>query len=116
MSSELLTSESSAENPTNGGITNQRINESTPVPPTAGNHASIALQFFAQVITVAFHPLFVGMLMAAFVVYAHPSYFNGFSREQRNSIMLIFIYNSVFFPLFVVLLLRGLKFISSIQL
>jgi len=110
MSSELLTSESSAENPANGG-------EPAPVPPTAGNQpASIALQFFAQVISVAFHPLFIGMLMAAFVVYAHPSFFNGFSRDQRNHIMLIFIYNSVFFPLFVVFLLRGVKFISSIQL
>ena len=85
-------------------------------PPNSGQPKSLLLQFFAQVISVAFHPLFVGLLMATFVVYAHPSYFVGFDRTQRMHIMVIYFYNSVFFPIFVVLLLRGLKFISSIQL
>lgn len=105
MNSDLLTSNSSPADDFN----------SPPVQNT-GQPRSLWLQFFAQVISVAFHPLFVGMLMAAFVVYAHPSYFAGFDRTQRLHVMIIYFYNSVFFPLFVVLLLRGLKFISSIQL
>ena len=109
MSSDLLTSESSTNN---GQRSTAGVNETT----ATAKGPSLLLQFFAQVISVAFHPLFIAILMAAFVVYAHPSYFAGFSRQQRNSIMLIFIYNSVFYPLFAVLLLRALKFVSSIQL
>jgi len=89
--------------------------ESAPTPNANQPH-SLLLQFFAQVISVAFHPLFIGLLMATFVVYAHPSYFAGFDRTQRMHIMVIYFYNSVFFPIFVVVILRGLKFISSIQL
>lgn len=70
----------------------------------------------AGFISVLFHPLFIGAMMAAYLLFIHPSYFIGFSERARLMKLLIVINNNVFFPLVVVGLLRGLGFNKSFLL
>jgi hypothetical protein len=70
----------------------------------------------AQFISVVFHPLFVGVMMAAYLIYVHPTYFTGFHEKARLMKLLTVINNNVFFPLVVVALLKGLGFSDSILL
>lgn len=70
----------------------------------------------AKFISVVFHPLFVGVMMAAYLMYIHPTYFVGFSEKVRMLKLLTVINNNVFFPLIVVALLRALGFNKSILL
>lgn len=72
--------------------------------------------FSAKAISVVFHPLFVGVMMAAYLIYLHPTYFTGFSEKGRLLKLLTVINNNVFFPLIVVGLLRALGFNKSILL
>ncbi|GDX44001.1 hypothetical protein LBMAG23_09780 [Bacteroidota bacterium] len=70
----------------------------------------------AGFISVLFHPLFIGAMMAGYLLFIHPSYFIGFSDRARLMKLLIVINNNVFFPLVVVGLLRGLGFNKSFLL
>lgn len=70
----------------------------------------------AKLISVVFHPLFVGVMMAAYLIYIHPTYFTGFQEKAKLMKLLTVINNNVFFPLVVVALLKGLGFNSSILL
>lgn len=70
----------------------------------------------AKIISVFFHPLFVGVMMAAYLIYIHPIYFVGYSGKDRMLKLLTVINNNVFFPIVVVVLLRALGFNSSILL
>ena len=72
--------------------------------------------FFSKIISFAFHPLFIGVYLAAFLFFIHPTYFLGFSEKARLLKLLTIINNNVFFPLLVVALLRGLGFSKSVQL
>ena len=77
---------------------------------------SIGEKIFGYFFSVIFHPLFVPVYVVWFLLYIHPDAFLGFSSEDKTRVLLIIILNIVFFPLITVLLLRGLKFIDSIQL
>ena len=70
----------------------------------------------SKVISILFHPLFVGVMMAAYLIYFHPTYFLGFSEKSKLLKLLTVINNNVFFPMIVVALLKGLGFSKSIQL
>jgi hypothetical protein len=72
--------------------------------------------FFSKIISFAFHPLFIGVYLAAFLFFIHPTYFLGFSEKVKLLKLLTIINNNVFFPLLVVALLRGLGFSKSVQL
>lgn len=72
--------------------------------------------FAAKFISVLFHPLFVGVMMAAYLMYIHPTYFTGFHEKAKLMKLLTVINNNVFFPLVVVALLKGLGFSDSILL
>ena len=50
------------------------------------------------------------------LIYLHPTYFAGFSSEEKTKTMVICTINLVAFPLLAVLLLKGLGFIQSIFL
>lgn len=77
---------------------------------------SPAVRFTAKVISVIFHPLVVGVIMAAYLLFFHPSYFIGFSEKVKLLKLLAVINNNVFFPLLVVALLKGLGFNKSVLL
>lgn len=80
--------------------------------PIFSKNLVVASKFFS----ILFHPLFLGVLMAAYLIYFHPLYFLGFSEKSKLLKLLTVINNNVFFPLIVVALLKGLGFSKSVQL
>jgi len=72
--------------------------------------------FFAHFFSYVFHPLFIPIYTIAFLIFFHPSYFAGFSPYDKSRILLTTALNTVFFPAFAVLLMKGLGFIKSIFL
>jgi hypothetical protein len=72
--------------------------------------------FIARLVSYLFHPLLVGVYMAAYMIFINPVYYNYVDpREKILSLATVFNNNFVF-PLVVVLLLKGLGFIKSIYL
>ncbi len=67
----------------------------------------------ARLVSILFHPLFVGVLMAAYMIFWNPDFFVG-QPGKRILRMITFVTNNLVFPLIVVLLLRGLGFSRSI--
>ncbi len=74
------------------------------------------IRSLAKLISFVFHPLFVGVIMAAYLIFVHPLYFVGFSEKGKMLKLLAVINNNVFFPLLVVALLRALGFNKSVLL
>ncbi len=74
------------------------------------------LGFFAQFFSYIFHPLFVPLYAISFLIFLHPSYFTGFTLYEKYRLLMVTALNTVFFPAFAVLLMKGLGFIKSIFL
>jgi hypothetical protein len=74
------------------------------------------LSHAARIVSIIFHPLFVGVMMAGYIIFIHPDYFIGFSSKEKMMKLLMVINNNVFFPMLVVVLLKALGFSSSILL
>ena len=77
---------------------------------------NIPAKVLAQFISVLFHPLFIPFYVVAFLVYYHPSYFSGFGSYNKTRLLLTTGLNTIFFPAFAVLLMKGLGFIKSVFL
>ncbi|MBC7933867.1 MAG: hypothetical protein H7Y86_00715 [Rhizobacter sp.] len=77
---------------------------------------SPALKITGSLLSYIFHPIFLPLYAVWFIAYIHPSYLSGFSNGMRLRTVLITAQNAVFYPLFCVLLLKGVGFISSIFL
>jgi len=73
---------------------------------------SILAHFFSYV----FHPLFMPLYAISFLAFFHPSYFAGFTLFEKYRLILSTALNTVFFPAFAVLLMKGLGFIKSVFL
>jgi hypothetical protein len=84
--------------------------------PTALPKISPALKWPALLLSYLFHPIFIPVYVLLFLVYIHPSYFSGFSEGTKLRTIFILVQNAVFYPLFCVLLLKGVGFIQSIFL
>ena len=41
------------------------------------------IEVSAKIISIVFHPLFVGVMMAFYLIFIHPSYFVGFSEKTK---------------------------------
>ena len=74
------------------------------------------ISILAKIVSYVFHPLFVGVMMAGYLIFVHPYFFVGFSEKQKMLKLLAVINNNVFFPLIVVVLLRALGFNKSLLL
>ena len=85
-------------------------------PHTTEAKAPAPLRYAASFISYIFHPIFLPLYAVWFISYVHPSYLSGFSEGMRLRTVLITAQNAVFYPLFSVLLLKGVGFISSIFL
>ncbi len=72
--------------------------------------------YLAKFISVVFHPLLVGVYMAAYIIYINPSYYAYVPRTNAFRNLITVANNNVIFPLLVVLLMRGLGFSKSIYL
>lgn len=77
---------------------------------------SPVLKAIASLLSYIFHPVFIPLYAVWFIAFVHPSYLSGFSNGLRMRTMFIVFQNAVFYPLFCVLLLKGVGFISSIFL
>ncbi|MEO7172892.1 hypothetical protein [Flavobacterium sp.] len=87
-----------------------------PLTDTTQQKQHIVLRFFAHFFSVVFHPLFIPFYVVAFLVYYHPSYFSGFSYYTKVKLLLTTALNTVFFPAFAILVMKGLGFVKSIFL
>ncbi|MEP7237966.1 MAG: hypothetical protein ABI685_08880 [Ferruginibacter sp.] len=87
--------------------------------PLVVDHKSeqhIIVRFFAHCFSVVFHPLFIPFYVVAFLVYWHPSYFSGFSFYGKFEILRSVAVNTVLFPAFALLVMKGLGFVKSFLL
>lgn len=86
-----------------------------PVEPDATDHHLI-IKFFAHIISVLFHPLFIPAYVTAFLLYLHPYTFAGIAENKKIFTLLPVVFNTVFLPAFSVFIMKQLGFISSITL
>jgi hypothetical protein len=75
-----------------------------------------AIRVMAKIISYIFHPVFLPLYVAWFLVYVHPYLFAGFPDMLKFRTMMMAVISFTFFPLVTVLLLKGLNFIDSIYL
>ena len=77
---------------------------------------SAAVKWIAQGISFVFHPLFLGVAVAAYLLFAAPQLFAAMTEQQTMRLFIMITNNNLVFPLLVVLLLKGLGFSRSIIL
>ena len=83
---------------------------------TGTGAVSPAVRAGAHFFSWLFHPLLVGLYMAIYLIYIYPEYFIGMNVLGKTQILLIYIINSIFFPLLSVLLCKALGFVQSVYL
>jgi len=76
----------------------------------------LALRVPALAVSYLFHPIFIPVYCISFLVLVHPTYFSGFSLQEKKFTIVISTLNLVFFPLVAVALLKAVGFIQSIYL
>lgn len=74
------------------------------------------LKAVAAFFSYLFHPVFIPVLVVAFMLYVHPYLFAGLSGFDKARVMVMSVMMYTFFPVVTVLLLKALKFIEHIQL
>lgn len=83
---------------------------------TAHTPQNPVVRFVAKLISYVFHPLFVPVYIAWFLITVQPYLFASFTPAQKLLTMLRFIIMYSFFPLVTVLLAKALGFLDSIYL
>lgn len=73
------------------------------------------LRFLAQLVAIIFHPLFIPVYLSAFLIFSDPLFFL-FNGHEKVLLLVRFVLMYTLFPLFTVLLLKGLGFIQHIRL
>lgn len=73
-------------------------------------------RFSAHLFSVVFHPLFMPFYVVGFLIYWHPSYFSGFSSYAKFEVLRSTAINTILFPAFALLVMKGLGFIKSVFL
>ena len=73
-------------------------------------------RFFSHLFSVVFHPLFIPFYVVGFLVYYHPSYFSGFSFYSKFVLLRSTAVNTILFPAFALLVMKGLGFVRSVFL
>jgi len=74
------------------------------------------IRALANIISYIFHPAFVPVYIVFFIVYTHPNLFAGFQPMDKTRTVIMAFVMYTFFPIITVLLLKGLKFISTFYL
>ena len=84
------------------------------------DHASLrrpgTINWPARLVSIVFHPILLGVVMAAYMIFWNPDFFIGASPRIQLLRFITFTTNTVVYLLLVVLLLRGLGFSKSILL
>ncbi len=76
----------------------------------------IIIRFFAHLFSVVFHPLFIPFYVVAFLINFHPSYFSGLSFYTKFELLRSTAVNTILFPAFALLVMKGLGFVKSFML
>ena len=76
----------------------------------------VIITFFSKFVSYIFHPLFIPLYVAYYLVFVNRGYFVGIGDKEKSWILMRIALNMVFFPLLTVLLLKGVGFIESIFL
>jgi hypothetical protein len=79
-------------------------------------HPSRGLRFFAHFFSILFHPILISAYVIAFLIYVHPSAFEGVDPHTKNLRMLSLLLFTVFFPCFSLFIAWRLKLIRSLSL
>ena len=79
-------------------------------------HPSRGLRFFAHFFSILFHPILISAYVIAFLIYIHPSVFEGVDPHTKNLRMLSLLLFTVFFPCFSLFIAWRLKLIRSLSL
>src|SRR5450432_3871723 len=79
-------------------------------------HPSRSVRFFAHFFSILFHPLLISSYVFAFLIYLHPSAFEGVDQRIKNLRMLSVLLFSVFFPGLSLFLAWRLKLVKSLSL
>ena len=74
------------------------------------------LRIVAEVISFLCHPVFMPLVMAFVVYLIYPAAFTGVSDKTRNMWFLTIGYNTIFSPLFGILIMKPLGFICSYKM
>lgn len=79
-------------------------------------HPWSVVSLLAHFFSVIFHPLFIPFYVIAFLLNFHPSYFSGLGFFTKFEILRSAIVNTVLFPAFSLLVMKGLGFVKSFML
>ncbi|HEV3223081.1 MAG TPA: hypothetical protein VGZ90_09390 [Puia sp.] len=79
-------------------------------------HPSRGLRFFAHFFSILFHPLLISTYILAFLIFLHPSAFEGVDPHTKNLRMLSMLLFTVFFPCLSLFIAWRLKLIRSLSL
>lgn len=74
------------------------------------------LKLSAKAVSYLFHPLWLPTLALFMVIWALPEHFHDIGSKGVGRVFIVLFLNTFFFPVFVVLMLKKLKFLKSIQL
>lgn len=83
---------------------------------SANLHFPWIVRMLAHLFSIVFHPLFIPVMAAYYLVFIQPGYFTGISANEKSLIVLRVGYNTIFFPAITVVLLKAVGFIKSILL
>ncbi|HRO69307.1 MAG TPA: hypothetical protein PK951_02975, partial [Chitinophagaceae bacterium] len=83
---------------------------------TSHQPENAVIQFLAKLISYVFHPLFVPVYIAWFLITVQPYLFVSFTPAQKILTILRFVIMYSFFPLITVLLAKALGFLDSVFL
>jgi len=76
----------------------------------------VVIRVLAKIISYIFHPVFVPVYIAWFIINIQPYLFAGFGEWKKTTTMIQFLVMYAFFPIVTTLLLKRLDFIKSIFL
>lgn len=76
----------------------------------------VAARWFANIVSVVFHPLFIPVYVAYLLVFIHPLLFAGYDDAAKWRLVITVFVNLTLFPALTVFLCWRLKFIDSIKM
>lgn len=88
---------------------------SSATTPATGSSQPLPLRWAARIVSVIFHPIFIPVYLALFLVY-ELRLFPGRTDWQQKLIVIMFLLYYTFLPLVTVGLMKGLGFIDSVML
>jgi hypothetical protein len=97
-------------------MVNSELLTDNSIPSDQKNARPFLIRIFAYFFSYVFHPLFIPFYAIVFLIFIHPSYYAGFSAYDKNNLLFNTALNTIFFPAFALLLMKGLGFVKSIFL